>query len=233
MKTAWSIIRDAVSRAERLGHEPMAYEVASAKLDQIARDADDAIAALVSAPSGAEGGEAEGWESLCDSEAGRHFFEYWRNATTCSCGRAKITAPSLSPAPAREGAPEIHMWNPLDREFLGAVVRRVWIEWAKEQPNPKPHWLTPWSELAEPDKEVDRRIGEAINVLSCGHSVAAPPAVVSGPEAEKADWWMVRRKFLKGEIWHAVTPENISGYGHDYERVPLFRHPPRTDRETT
>lgn len=48
------------------------------------------------------------------------------------------------------------------RERLGRRVREVWITWAKEQPNPKPSWLTPWEELPEPDKEVDRRIGTAI-----------------------------------------------------------------------
>jgi hypothetical protein len=48
------------------------------------------------------------------------------------------------------------------REQLGKKVREVWINWAKEQPNPKLSWLKPWKELSEPDKEVDRRIGEAL-----------------------------------------------------------------------
>lgn len=50
----------------------------------------------------------------------------------------------------------------MDREALGKIVRATWIEWAKEQPNPKPSWLVEWDGLGEPDKEVDRRIGEAI-----------------------------------------------------------------------
>jgi hypothetical protein len=50
----------------------------------------------------------------------------------------------------------------LDRERLGIIVRAVWVEWAHEQPNPKPSWLQPWEALDEPDKEVDRRIGEAL-----------------------------------------------------------------------
>ena len=49
-----------------------------------------------------------------------------------------------------------------DRETLGRIVRKVWIDWAKEQPSPKDSWLVPWEGLAEPDKEVDRRIGETI-----------------------------------------------------------------------
>lgn len=48
------------------------------------------------------------------------------------------------------------------REFLGQIVRMVWIEWAKEQPHPKSSWLAPWTELSEPDREVDRRIGERL-----------------------------------------------------------------------
>lgn len=44
-------------------------------------------------------------------------------------------------------------------EFLGRLVRSVWIEWAKEQPNPKPSWLVPWEELPPEQQEVDRRIG--------------------------------------------------------------------------
>jgi hypothetical protein len=49
-----------------------------------------------------------------------------------------------------------------DRELLGRMVRDIWITWAHEQPNPKPSWLKPWEELSEPDREVDRRIGEGI-----------------------------------------------------------------------
>ncbi len=49
-----------------------------------------------------------------------------------------------------------------DRDVLGKVVRDAWLDWAKKQPNPKPHWLTPYEELSEPDKEVDRQIAEAM-----------------------------------------------------------------------
>jgi len=51
---------------------------------------------------------------------------------------------------------------PIDREQLGRLVREIWVAWAREQPNPKPSWLKPWEELSEPDREVDRRIGEGI-----------------------------------------------------------------------
>jgi hypothetical protein len=48
------------------------------------------------------------------------------------------------------------------RDGLGRMVREVWIEWAKQQPVAKLHWLTPYDQLDEPDKEVDRRIGERL-----------------------------------------------------------------------
>lgn len=48
------------------------------------------------------------------------------------------------------------------RERLGRVVREAWIAWAKEQPETKESWFSPWEELAEPFKEADRRIGQAV-----------------------------------------------------------------------
>lgn len=50
----------------------------------------------------------------------------------------------------------------VDREALGRLVREVWVTWAREQPDPKPSWLVGWDDLPEPDREVDRRIGEAL-----------------------------------------------------------------------
>lgn len=49
-----------------------------------------------------------------------------------------------------------------DRESLGILVRETWVDWAREQPNSKPHHLLPWDEISEGDREVDRRIGEAV-----------------------------------------------------------------------
>jgi hypothetical protein len=65
------------------------------------------------------------------------------------------------------GVPNLEQFN---RESLGRLVREVWIEWAKEQPNPKPSWLLPWDELSEPDREVDRRIGEHLAAVRCDFS---------------------------------------------------------------
>lgn len=49
-----------------------------------------------------------------------------------------------------------------ERDMLGQHVRKVWVAWAREQPDPKPSWLLPWEQLSEPDREVDRRIGETL-----------------------------------------------------------------------
>ena len=49
-----------------------------------------------------------------------------------------------------------------EREKLGELVRMVWIECARTLPDPKPSHLTPWADLDEWNKEVDRRIGERI-----------------------------------------------------------------------
>lgn len=63
-----------------------------------------------------------------------------------------------------------------DRDALGRLVRRAWVEWAREQPNVRPSWLVPWEELAEADREADRRIGEVIYAY-----------VVAGPTASACD----------------------------------------------
>jgi hypothetical protein len=51
-----------------------------------------------------------------------------------------------------------------DREALGRLVRDTWTRWAAEQPDPKASWLVPWEALSEPEREVDRLIGEAVAV---------------------------------------------------------------------
>ncbi|QWF85772.1 hypothetical protein [Amycolatopsis sp. CA-230715] len=48
------------------------------------------------------------------------------------------------------------------RELLGRWVRQVWEEWAREQANAKPSWLTPWENLDDGQREVDMRIGDML-----------------------------------------------------------------------
>jgi len=60
----------------------------------------------------------------------------------------------------------------IDREALGREVRAAWVAWALEQPSPKASWLVPWEGLDEPDREVDRRIGERL--FAMGAASVAP-----------------------------------------------------------
>jgi hypothetical protein len=50
----------------------------------------------------------------------------------------------------------------LRREYLGRLVRAVWVVWAREQSDPKTNHLLPWESLSEKDREVDERIGETL-----------------------------------------------------------------------
>ena len=45
------------------------------------------------------------------------------------------------------------------RELLGRIVRQTWVEWAREQPDPKPSWLLGWDDLDNRQQEADMRIG--------------------------------------------------------------------------
>lgn len=48
------------------------------------------------------------------------------------------------------------------RELLGRLVREVWVAYCLEIGDYKPTHLALWDMLSESDKEVDRRIGEAV-----------------------------------------------------------------------
>lgn len=79
---------------------------------------------------------------------------------------------------------------PLDRDTLGRMVREAWVRWAMTQPSPKPSWLLPYDELAEPDKEADRQIGEAIakwTVIHYEARAALAPVPQEAP-AEPVAW---------------------------------------------
>jgi hypothetical protein len=93
--------------------------------------------------------------------------------------------PGATPAPPADGG-RLPPWS---RDDLGRFVREAWVRWAKTQPSPKPSWLVPWEELAEPDKEADRQIGEAVArwtlIGDAARTVAAPPAQAALVEALK------------------------------------------------
>lgn len=92
------------------------------------------------------------------------------------------------------------------RDILGQEVRRVWLEWASEQDNPKPSWLLPWEELSEADKEVDRRIGERMYRAGLSRTVIA---------TEGRFWALVD---VRGEddCWMWQGGSYSDGYGRFY-----------------
>lgn len=105
------------------------------------------------------------------------------------------------------------------REELGRIVREVWVEWAKEQQSPKPSWLVPWEGLGEPDKEVDRRIGERL--AAEGNAEIANPR--KPLEFEQFSKWAYRATLLPAlGVWlwvDYVTPETH----HTSRRGWVFR----------
>ena len=54
------------------------------------------------------------------------------------------------------------------RISLGKLVRNVWVDWAFEQPHVKDSWLLTWSEIDDDQREVDMRIGEAVEEATLG-----------------------------------------------------------------
>ncbi len=108
----------------------------------------------------------------------------------------------------------------MDRDALGRKVREVWRAWAREQPAPKTSWLEPWENLPEPDKEVDRRIGELLYRLGREAGIREAAAVATRC-ADERDFHlrtagrMVATKILELPIrsWQPADPD-------------FCRHPP-------
>lgn len=106
-----------------------------------------------------------------------HPHNYDGSCAICRCG----DRPEALDALLRFLAGTVPSPVALDRESLGRVVREVWIEWAKEQPSPKDSWLVPWEGLSEPDREVDRRIGERLAAIGRSASPVAPVPPADDP----------------------------------------------------
>lgn len=70
------------------------------------------------------------------------------------------------------------------REWLGREVRNQWEQWAREQSNPKVSWTVPWDKLTEPEREVDRRIGDWLYRLGQRAARGERPAVVDKCQSE-------------------------------------------------
>ncbi|MEV0826414.1 hypothetical protein [Nonomuraea rubra] len=58
----------------------------------------------------------------------------------------------------------------------------MWVEWAREQSDPKPSWLLPWEELDDGQREVDMRIGEALFHANRALAIAHTPAPLENAE---------------------------------------------------
>lgn len=129
------------------------------------------------------------------------------------------------PVRALDSQPTEAALPPAARDDLGHLVRRVWVEWAKEQPSPKPSWLVPWEDLPEPDREVDRRIGEAI----------AATAIRRFHEVRQArERYIVREAFRFGSHTgraQEVTEDNLrrvlfeADYNYPYRLAPRDSQP--------
>lgn len=117
------------------------------------------------------------------------------------------------------------------RNFLGRLVREAWVRWALTQPSPKPSWIEPWENLAEPDKEADRQIGEAIyagaqEMLSAANANIAElesfksAATLLGIESinvsNPCERWMLRNKradaMEQQNLELAAKAEKLTGY---------------------
>lgn len=68
----------------------------------------------------------------------------------------------------------------LDGDALGRLVRETWVAWARKQPDVADHpsWLVGWDDLPERDREVDRRIGQAVISAAFEGLAAHYPAAV-------------------------------------------------------
>lgn len=95
----------------------------------------------------------------------------------------------------------------LDREMLGQMVRDVWIKWAEEQPNPKPSWLALWHELSEPDREVDRRIGETIAAYAIERALAGQGEV----ERDAERYRHIRNFTGAPSVWNHIIDVDCNG----------------------
>lgn len=156
-------------------------------------------------PSAGDGKDSERCET-CGEPPGTNRLCWW------CCNSPRPSPPP--PQPAVE-------WTALKgdeagRELGGKLVRDLWIEWAREQPNPKPSWLIPWSELPEPDKEADRQIYEGITkplvaeTKFLKRSLASSRARIEVLEEESrnvplcgdhAMTWFTARYFKPGDCW--------------------------------
>lgn len=166
---------------ENLRHDAMSLAMAAAALATEAAQPSDGAgvpvgeverAVKVCPQCDGEGGYADGLD-----DGGCH-----TGCTRCGSNGWIVDIPALTgtPAPVASGAggEKCNGARPLpfSRDDLGRFVREAWVRWAETQPDPKPSWLIPFDQLAEPDKEADRQIGEAVARWTLIGDAATPQA---------------------------------------------------------
>lgn len=129
------------------------------------------------------------------------------------------------------------MTSSLDREALGQKVREVWIQWAHEQSNPKASWLMPWEGLSEPDREVDRRIGEELAAIGAAASAQQRVFVLTGwaPIADHVSHSpRIFATFDSAREWVAAVGQPGAGRGGWWQKQPgrslKWRNPQHHER---
>jgi hypothetical protein len=110
----------------------------------------------------------------------------------------------------------------MDRETLGRIVRAAWVEYCQEIGDTKPSHIAPWDELSEQDKEVDRRIAEAvikackearrsIKVIELTRTCASNPSQWEGVLADG-------RRFYIRYRWSTLTAQ-VSMDDNEWETI--------------
>jgi hypothetical protein len=90
-----------------------------------------------------------------------------------------------------------------DREALGRLVRETWVAWAREQSDPKPSWLTGWDDLDGGQREVDMRIGEAIEAMVRAEDTPKPLPLAGQIRAWLvAQDWRPASRGTAGTLWY-------------------------------
>lgn len=88
------------------------------------------------------------------------------------------------------------------REALGREVRAEWVRWARQQPGAKPSWLLPWAKLDDAQREVDMRIGEAVQRAAVRQAARQILLLDAEPSPKGAPYYDMRtslRRLARGE----------------------------------
>jgi intein/homing endonuclease len=107
--------------------------------------------------TGREQGEATGDETRLQAESAA----VWLKAHALASLKDPQVAVMYVRMAAMHGA-QSRAGGPAPEREPGEFLREVWVEWAGEQPDPKPSWLVPWKDLDPRQREVDARMETAI-----------------------------------------------------------------------